>query len=46
VRSFGAADLARPVNHPERSDMTPEIFVETMEGHDRNRLKQVDEVTA
>jgi hypothetical protein len=27
-RSFSAADLTRPVNHPERSDMTLETIVE------------------
>ena len=40
VRSLGAADLGRPVNHPERSDMTLKTIVETMGGHDRNHLKR------
>jgi hypothetical protein len=44
VRSFGAADLARPVNHPERGDMTLQTIVETMGGHDRNHLHQVEEI--
>lgn len=42
VRSFSAADLAKPVNHPERGDMTLQTIVETMDGHDRNHLKQVE----
>ena len=44
VRSFGAADLVRPVNHPERGDMTLQTIVETMGGHDRNHLQQVEEI--
>lgn len=30
------------VNHPERSDMTLQAIVETMGGHDRNHLMQVE----
>jgi hypothetical protein len=44
VRSFSAADRARLVNHPERGDMTLQTIVETMGGHDRNHLKQVEEI--
>ena len=44
VRPLGAADLARPVNHPERGDMTLITIVETMGGHDLNHLKQVEEI--
>ena len=43
VRSFCAADRARPVNHRARGDMTLETIVETMGGHDRNHLEQVEE---
>jgi hypothetical protein len=34
----------RPVNHPERGDMTLQTIVETMGGHDRNHLQQVEEI--
>ena len=44
VRSLSAADLAKPVNHPERGDMTLQTIVETMGGHDRNHLRQVEEI--
>ena len=44
VRSFTAADMARPVTHPERGDMTLATIVETMGGHDRNHLQQVEEI--
>ena len=46
VRSLGATDLAKPVNHPERGDMTLRTIVETMGGHDRNHLQQVEEIAA
>jgi hypothetical protein len=32
------------VNHPERGDMTPHTIVEAMGGHDRNHLKEVEEI--
>jgi hypothetical protein len=44
VRSFNAVDLAGPVNHPERGEMTLQTIVETMGGHDRNHLQQVEEI--
>jgi hypothetical protein len=44
IRSFSTVDLARRVNHPERGDMTLQTIVETMGGHDRNHLKQVEEI--
>ena len=44
VQSLGAADMAKPANHPERGDMTLQTIVETMGGHDRNHLRQVEEI--
>ena len=32
------------VNHPERGDITLQTIVETMGGHDRNHLQQVEEI--
>jgi hypothetical protein len=46
VRSLNAADLAKPVNHPERGDMTLATIVQTMGGHDRNHLKQLEEIAS
>jgi hypothetical protein len=46
IRSLSVADLARPVNHPERGDMTIQTIVDTMGGHDRNHLKQVEALAA
>jgi hypothetical protein len=44
VRSLTAADRAKPAHHPERGDMTLGTIVETMGGHDRNHLKQLEEI--
>ena len=32
------------MNHPERGDMTLHTIVEAMGGHDRNHLKEVEEI--
>jgi len=42
VRSLGAADFSKVVNHPERGDMTFATILETMGGHDVNHLKQME----
>ena len=44
VLSLSGADRAKPVNHPERGDMTLQTIVETMGGHDRNHLQQIEEI--
>ncbi len=38
--------MAKPVNHPERGDMTFRVIVETMAGHDLNHLAQIDRIIA
>ena len=38
------ADAARPTEHPERGKMTFQTIVETMAGHDRHHLKQLDDL--
>ncbi|MBV9405975.1 MAG: DinB family protein [Acidobacteriaceae bacterium] len=40
--STPAAALSKPVNHPERGDMTFQTIVETMGGHDLNHLRQLE----
>lgn len=37
---------ARPVTHPERGQMTFRTIVETMGGHDRNHLAQLEKLAA
>ncbi len=46
IRSVKPADLAKPVTHPERGTMTFQIVVETMAGHDRNHIKQIEAIAA
>ena len=41
IGSLSAADRERPVTHPERGEMTFEVILETMAGHDLNHLAQV-----
>ena len=40
------ADFNKPLNHPERGDMTLQVVVETMAGHDLNHLRQVEALLA
>jgi len=46
IRSVKPADLAKAVTHPERGAMTFQTIVETMAGHDRNHIKQVEAIAA
>jgi len=36
--------FSKPLRHPERGDMTFQTIVETMAGHDRNHLSQLEEI--
>ena len=42
ISALKPADLEKKLNHPERGDMALRTIVETMAGHDRNHLKQVE----
>ena len=42
IRSLDAAVFSKPVSHPERGQMTFQTLVETMGGHDRNHLLQLE----
>jgi|ERR1700733_10853132 len=46
IQSVKPADLSRPVTHPERGTMTFQTIVETMAGHDRNHIKQIEAIAA
>lgn len=46
VRAASEADFAKAVTHPERGEMTFRTLVETIAGHDRNHLKQIEEMMA
>jgi hypothetical protein len=44
IRSVKPADLSKPVTHPERGTMTFQTVVETMAGHDRNHIQQMERI--
>ena len=44
IRSVQPADLSKPVTHPERGTMTFQTIVETMAGHDRNHIQQIEAI--
>jgi len=46
IAGLKAADFDKPLNHPERGDMTLRVVVETMAGHDLNHLRQVEALLA
>lgn len=46
IASLPAEALSKPVTHPERGTMTFETVVETMGGHDRNHLAQIEKIAA
>lgn len=46
IRSVQPADLSKPVTHPERGTMTFQTIVETMAGHDRNHIQQIEAIAA
>jgi uncharacterized damage-inducible protein DinB len=44
IRSIKPADMSKPVTHPERGTMTFQTIVETMAGHDRNHILQMEAI--
>jgi uncharacterized damage-inducible protein DinB len=44
IASLPAEALSKPVTHPERGTMTFQTIVETMAGHDRNHIKQIEAI--
>ena len=46
IAGLKAADFDKPLNHPERGDMTLRVVVETIAGHDLNHLRQVEALLA
>ncbi len=46
IRAAGPAALSKPVRHPERGEMTFQVLVETMAGHDLNHLRQLEAIAA
>jgi DinB superfamily len=46
IRAVRPADFEKPVTHPERGTMTFQTIVETMAGHDRNHIKQIEGIAS
>jgi uncharacterized damage-inducible protein DinB len=46
IRGVQSPDLTKPVTHPERGTMTFQTLVETMAGHDRNHIKQLEAIAS
>ena len=44
LRSVAPSALDKPVNHPERGDMTFQVLIETMAGHDLNHIRQIEAI--
>jgi len=46
LKALPAETFSRTLNHPERGDMTFQVVVETMAGHDLNHVKQIEALAA
>ena len=46
LRSVTPGALAKPLNHPERGEMTFQVLLETMAGHDLNHIGQIESIAA
>jgi len=46
LKALPPETFAKTLNHPERGDMTFQVVVETMAGHDLNHLKQIEAIAA
>jgi uncharacterized damage-inducible protein DinB len=46
IRGVKPEDWSKPVTHPERGAMTFQTIVETMAGHDRNHVKQIEAIAS
>jgi uncharacterized damage-inducible protein DinB len=46
LSSLPRETFAKTMTHPERGTMSLQVVVETMAGHDRNHIKQIDALTS
>jgi hypothetical protein len=44
--TVSATDLSKRLTHPERGEMTFEVIIETMAGHDLNHLGQIEKIVS
>jgi hypothetical protein len=46
INAMPAAALDRKLTHPERGEMTVQVVIETMAGHDLNHLGQIEKIAS
>jgi hypothetical protein len=46
ISAMSPADMEKSLTHPERGEMTVQVVVETMAGHDLNHLAQIEAIAA
>ena len=46
IKTIPAATLSKPLTHPERGQMTFQVLIETMAGHDLNHLRQIEGIAS
>jgi hypothetical protein len=46
IETVPAATLSKPLMHPERGEMTFQVLIETMAGHDLNHLRQLEGIAS
>jgi hypothetical protein len=46
IKTIPAATFSKPLTHPERGEMTFRVLIETMAGHDRNHLRQLEGIAS
>ncbi len=46
ISCMSPADLEKKLTHPERGEMTVQVVVETMAGHDLNHIAQIEAIAA
>jgi hypothetical protein len=44
--TVSTADLSKRLTHPERGEMTFQVVIETMAGHDLNHLGQIEKIAS
>ena len=46
LETVSPADLSKRLTHPERGEMTFQVVIETMAGHDLNHLGQIEKIAS
>jgi hypothetical protein len=46
IKTIPATKLSKPLTHPERGEMTFQVLIDTMAGHDLNHLRQLEGIAS